>query len=183
MENTKPIVQAKRLKDGAVIPFYATPGSAGCDLVAAQTVVIAPGEKVIVPTGLAFEIPEGIEMQIRPRSGISIKTDLHIFNSPGTIDSDYRGEIGVIIKNTANPEYRVIEEELVRVLTSWIKDIGGQEKFIAGSDFPVGTYIIEKGERIAQAVFAPYIQVQFVEVDELSETQRGTGGFGHTGRK
>lgn len=95
------IVKVKRLRADAVIPEYATPGAAGFDLAAVEDVVIAPGETKLVPTGIAVEIPWGYEMQIRPRSGFSLKTPLRIANAPGTIDSDFRGEVKIIVTNTS----------------------------------------------------------------------------------
>lgn len=139
-------VKVKRLSDDAVIPQYATDGSAGFDLVATEDVIIEPGETKLVPTGLAFEIPQGYEIQIRPRSGISLNTKLRIANAPGTIDADYRGEVCVIITNGHGVNYRV-----------------------------------EKGMRIAQGVLSRVPIANFIEVDELDETERGAGGFGSTG--
>lgn len=143
-------VRVKKLREDAVIPEYKTEGAAGFDLVAAEDVTINAGETVTVPTGLAFEIPEGYELQIRPRSGLSLKTPLRIANSPGTIDSDYRGEVKIIITNTGQCD-----------------------------DY----YNIYKGDRIAQGVIVPVMRAEFEEVDELSETSRGYGGFGSTGMK
>lgn len=143
-------VRVKKLREDAVIPEYKTPGAAGFDLVAAEDVTINAGETVTVPTGLAFEIPEGYELQIRPRSGLSLKTPLRIANSPGTIDSDYRGEVKIIVTNTGQCD-----------------------------DY----YNIYKGDRIAQGVIVPVMRAEFKEVDELSETSRGYGGFGSTGMK
>lgn len=130
------------------LPSYATPDSAGMDVRAANTkdVVLASGERMLVPTGLIFEIPRGYEIQIRPRSGLAIKNGITMLNSPGTIDSDYRGEVKVIVINH------------------------GREPFM-----------IKRGERIAQLVIAPVVQLKIEEVDELSSTERGTGGFGSTG--
>lgn len=142
-------VKIKRLHPDAIIPKYATPGSAGFDLVAVEDVIIGTRETKLVRTGLAFEIPEGYEMQIRPRSGLSLKTPLRIANSPGTIDADFRGEVGVIAWNSDRDE----------------------------------TIRIQKGDRIAQGVIAPVVRAQFEVVDELSDTERGSGGFGSTGTK
>lgn len=141
------IVKVKRLHPDAVIPKYATPGAAGFDLVAVEDVFIVPRETKLVPTGIAVEIPWGYEMQIRPRSGFSLKTPLRIANAPGTIDSDFRGEVKIIVTNTSENK---------------------------------GFYI-KKGDRIAQGVIAPVMRAVFEEVDELSETDRGLGGFGSTG--
>lgn len=129
------------------LPSYATGGSAGLDLRADEDVVLAPGERKLVPTGLAIELPEGYEAQVRPRSGLALKHGLTMVNAPGTIDTDYRGEVGVILINH------------------------GQERVH-----------LPRGERIAQLVIARYERVEICEVLQLSETERGAGGFGHTGR-
>ncbi|MCR8724012.1 dUTP diphosphatase [Frigidibacter sp. ROC022] len=136
------------------LPAYATPGAAGADLRAnlpaeqrATGLTLAPMARVVVPTGFCIEIPEGFEMQIRPRSGLALKHGLTLPNSPGTIDSDYRGPLGVLLVNL-------------------------------GSE-PV---VIHHGERIAQAIVAPVVQAGFELVESLSDTRRGAGGFGSTGR-
>ena len=136
--------------EGLETPAYATPGAAGCDLRAAIEVplLILPGGRARVPTGLAVAIPEGYEGQVRIRSGLAHDKGLAIVNAPGTIDSDYRGEIRVIVANL-------------------------------GSE-PV---TLERGERIAQLVFAPVSRARFEKVSELPSSQRGEGGFGSTGRK
>ena len=133
--------------EGLPLPAYATEGAAGMDLLAAREMVIPPGGRALVPTGLAVAIPDGFEMQVRPRSGLALKHGVTVLNAPGTVDSDYRGEVGVILLNT------------------------GAEPFS-----------IARGERIAQAVFAPVTRAAWEEVVVLPETQRGTGGFGSTGR-
>lgn len=134
------------------LPQYETTGAAGADLRAhlenKDSLVIAPGARVLVPTGLSFEIPHGYEVQIRPRSGLSFKTDLLVVNSPGTIDCDYRGEVKIILGNF------------------------GKEDFV-----------IKHGERIAQMVMAPVWQARISVTSELSDTERGAGGFGSTGTK
>ncbi|HDR6821559.1 TPA: dUTP diphosphatase [Bacillus thuringiensis] len=166
-------VKIKRLKD-VELPKYAKSGDAGFDLVAAEDVIIKPGETKVIPTGLAFEIPPGYEMQIRPRSGMSRKTKLRVVL--GTIDSGYRGEVGVIVDNTSIVEYA----SQPRLLKG---------AFVGDNDFNVTKATkyevikINKGERIAQGVIAPVITANFVEVDELSDSDRGTGGFGSTGVK
>jgi dUTP pyrophosphatase len=134
---------------GFPLPDYQTPGSAGVDLCAwiDRDLVLLPMQREIVPTGIFLEIPQGMEAQIRPRSGLAAKNGVTVLNTPGTIDSDYRGEIKVILINLSDRDF-----------------------------------IIKNGDRIAQMVFAPYVQVEFDEVTELSNTQRGTGGFGHTGK-
>lgn len=132
------------------MPAYQTTGSAGMDLRAAldSPMTLLPGERQLVPTGLAVEIPAGFEGQVRPRSGLALRQGIALVNSPGTIDSDYRGEIGVIIINL------------------------GQDKVV-----------IKPADRIAQLVIAPVVQADIIEVMDVSDTQRGQGGFGHTGNK
>jgi len=144
-------VKIKRLHPDAVIPRYGSLGAAGFDLVAVEDVQLFGGQTKLVKTGLSVEIPMGFEMQVRPRSGTSLKTSLRVANSPGTIDSDYRGEICVIVTNTVIP---------------------------AGD---IGSVTIKKGERIAQGVICAVEHVTFEEIEELSVTGRGTGGFGSTG--
>ncbi len=137
-------------RSGFTLPEYATAGAAGLDLRASieEPIVLGAGERTFVPTGLYVEIPEGYEMQIRPRSGLAAKRGVTVLNSPGTIDSDYRGEICVILYNSS------------------------QEDFV-----------IERGERIAQAVVASYQRIEWSSVEELSSSDRGEGGFGSTGVK
>lgn len=140
-----------RLAHGAGLPLpqYQTTGSAGFDLMAAvdQPVAVAPGRIALIPTGLAMAIPTGYEGQVRPRSGLAVKQGLTVVNAPGTIDSDYRGEVKVGLINLGQKET-----------------------------------VINRGDRIAQLIIAPVIQVDFKEVAELPDTDRGAGGFGHTGR-
>ena len=140
----------KRLSKEISLPKYETTGSSGMDLAAniAGNISIDPGKTAIIPTGLALSVPKGFEVQIRPRSGLAAKKKISVLNTPGTIDSDYRGEIKVILINQ------------------------GQE-----------TFKVEKGLRIAQMVVCPVVQAQIKEVEDLSETERGKGGFGSTGIK
>ena len=132
------------------LPAYATPLSAGMDLRAdiTEPVVLQPLERRLFPTGLFIALPEGYEAQVRPRSGLALKHGITVLNTPGTIDADYRGEVGVLLVNLS------------------------QEPFT-----------IEPGERIAQMVIAHHEQVTFQLVDALDETERGAGGYGHTGVK
>ncbi len=155
-------------REGATTPRYANLWDAGMDVCAAENVVIGPGETVIIPTGLKFAIPEGYEIQVRPRSGITLKTPLRISNSPGTIDSGYRDEMGIIVTNTS--ESCLCFGEEIRTLRSQ-----GNMK---------GTYHIFKGDRIAQLVLqeVPRIKFKIVETVEGIGENRG-GGFGHTGVK
>lgn len=138
-------VRVKRLAD-APLPCRQTAGSAGFDLCAAEEAEIPAHGYGSVRTGIAVELPEKAEAQVRPRSGLAAKHGIGILNSPGTIDSDYRGEIKVILFNTSNKIYHVC-----------------------------------CGDRIAQLVFSVLTEVELVETDALSETRRGSGGFGHTG--
>ncbi|UYY58537.1 dUTP diphosphatase [Sphingomonas sp. S2-65] len=128
------------------VPSYATPGSAGMDVVSAESLMLRPGARYAVPTGFAMAIPVGYEVQVRPRSGLALKHGITCLNTPGTIDSDYRGELKVILANL------------------------GSEDFA-----------ITRGDRIAQLVPAPVQLAHLVEVAELDETARGSGGFGSTG--
>jgi dUTP pyrophosphatase len=132
------------------LPRYATPQSAGMDLRANldAPVVLQPMQRSLIPTGLRIALPVGYEAQIRPRSGLALKHGITLLNTPGTIDADYRGEIGVILVNL------------------------GQEPFV-----------VNDGERIAQMVIARHEQAELVEVEALDDTERGEGGFGHTGKK
>lgn len=132
------------------LPAYATPESAGMDLRAniTEPIVLHPLERRIIPTGLYIALPPGYEAQVRPRSGLAFKHGITVLNSPGTIDSDYRGELGVLLVNISNEDFTV-----------------------------------EAGERIAQMVIARHEQGEFVEVEELDDTERGAGGYGHTGVK
>lgn len=146
---TTPRVQIRRLRPDAIVPRYQTADAAGMDLHAAldQPMQVAPGAVVAVPTGLAMAIPRGWEGQVRPRSGLARNHAVTVANAPGTLDSDYRGPVMVLLINL------------------------GREPFT-----------IEHGDRVAQLVIAPVAQAELVEVDELSATERGAGGFGSTGR-
>ncbi len=130
------------------LPQYETLGSAGVDIRAniAESITLKPLERAIVKTGLFLEIPIGYEAQIRPRSGLAAKKGITVLNSPGTIDADYRGELGVILVNLSNEDF-----------------------------------VIEDGDRIAQMVIGKHERADWVEVEELTETSRGSGGFGSTG--
>jgi dUTP pyrophosphatase len=134
-----------RTTKNAILPKYQTSKAAGFDLHSTEEFTIKPGQRQLVKTGLFVELPDGYEMQVRPRSGLALKNGITVLNSPGTIDADYRGEIGIIIINH------------------------GQD------DFPISI-----GDRIAQGVLAQVEQAEWLETTELSETQRGAGGFGST---
>ena len=163
--NNKINVDIEICRDGVKLPFYVNPGDAGMDVCAAAEVVIAPGETKIVPTGLKVAIPEGFEIQVRPRSGVSYKTPLRIPNSPGTIDSGYRDEIGIIMTNSSCP--------CCSVEGVFDLDTKGNKK---------GTYIVKKNDRIAQIVLAPVYKISYNLVSDvkLIGEDRG-GGFGSTG--
>jgi dUTP pyrophosphatase len=142
-------VRIKRLEGNTLpLPEYKTIGSAGFDLMACinKDEVLEAGQIKLIGTGLSFEIPVGYEIQIRPRSGLAAKNGISIVNTPGTIDSDYRGEVKIILINHS------------------------KEKFV-----------IKNGDRIAQAVLVPVVHANLIEAEDLNTTQRGSGGFGHTG--
>ncbi len=132
------------------LPAYATPLSAGMDLRANldAPIKLQPMQRCLVPTGLRIALPEGYEAQVRPRSGLALKRGITVLNSPGTIDADYRGEIGVILVNLSQD-----------------------------------SFVINDGERIAQLVIAAYERAEFEQVEGLDDTERGEGGFGHSGVK
>ena len=136
-------------EDGVKLPVYMTEGAAGMDVYAHMEtgVVLGSLERAMVPTGMKMEIPYGYEVQVRPRSGLAAKHGISLVNTPGTIDSDYRGEVKVILINLSKDEYTV-----------------------------------EPGERIGQLVLQKVYKMNFVECEELSETVRDAGGFGHTGK-
>ncbi|PEU21539.1 deoxyuridine 5'-triphosphate nucleotidohydrolase [Bacillus wiedmannii] len=176
-------VKIKRVKD-VKLPKYAKPGDSGFDLVAAEDVILWPGETNVIKTGLSFEIPPGYEMTVRPRSGISRRTMIHV--ALGTIDSGFRGEVGVITKNLKQPVLEKRKDEEGEYSEPEYSDVlfDIEEKFVKCNDHhPEGSYYIRKGDRIAQGVIAPVETAHFVEVDKLSVSERGAGGFGSTGVK
>ena len=134
---------------GFALPEYATPLSAGLDLRAClqQALVVAPGERVLVPTGIRVALPDGYELQLRPRSGLALRSGITLLNSPGTIDADYRGELGVILINHSNEPFTV-----------------------------------NNGDRICQMVLARYCRIEWEPCSTLDNTERGEGGFGHSGK-
>lgn len=142
-----PVIRMDHL-EGLPLPKAMTAGAAGVDLLAAiaSDTVIMPGGRALIATGLKIAIPHGFEGQVRPRSGLALKFGVTVMNAPGTIDSDYRGEVAVILTNL------------------------GQEPFT-----------VKRGDRIAQLVICPVVQIRFAETDALPETERSDGGFGHTG--
>lgn len=154
MTQTVRIHRTEKSDDAIALPKYETEGSAGMDLRAnfptelrEEGVVLAAGARTLVPTGLKFEIPLGFEVQLRPRSGLALKHGLTLVNAPGTIDSDYRGEVGIILINHGNEPFRITH-----------------------------------GERVAQMVFASVTRCEIAETTSLTETERGAGGFGSTGK-
>ncbi len=145
-------IKFKRLSEefnNIPVPSYSTEGSAGMDIRAAmkEPITLNPMEVEMIPTNLSVEIPEGFEMQVRPRSGLAAKHGIGILNSPGTIDSDYRGEVKIILINYSKEEF-----------------------------------IIQPGERIAQLILSKVYKVRLEETEELNNSKRGEGGFGHTGK-
>lgn len=143
-----PVTKVDPFSEKVTLPSYATPGSAGMDLCATlnSDVILKPNDSYLIPTGLKIELPDGYEAQVRPRSGLAIKHNIIVLNSPGTIDSDYRGEIKVILKNLGDKNF-----------------------------------VVKNGDRIAQLVVASYVRIEWDEVDRINDTERGSGGFGHTG--
>ena len=137
-------------KSGHDLPEYSTIASTGMDVRAnlEKDVIISPGKRALIPTGLYLEIPVGYEAQIRPRSGLAINKGISILNSPGTIDSDYRGEVCIIMINLSEEDF-----------------------------------VIRDGDRICQMVISKHERAEWIKVDVLEETERGSGGFGHTGKK
>ena len=151
METEKKVkIYVQKTSEKTAFPSYMTPGSSGLDLRASieEPMTLEPFERKLISTGLKLAIPQGYEGQVRPRSGLALKHGITTLNSPGTIDSDYRGEVKVLLVNLGSA--------------------------------PV---VINSGDRIAQLVIAPVVQAELEEVDELDDTSRGDGGFGHTGVK
>lgn len=196
-----------KMDEGGILPEYISVNAAGCDLYATQDMILKPGESKIMPLNFIMAMREDIEAQIRPRSGLSLKTSLRVSNSPGTIDSDYRNVVGVILQNTYNPgclPYQILEDpnilnlleneyleiELGKYLNS-LKGFNTTQQsmakilketiYIDKNGCPFGTIYINKAERIAQMVFSEYKRANFVHhpTPELIGEDRG-GGFGHT---
>lgn len=149
-QNTTVHIQALPHGEGIDLPFYATTHAAGADLRAAidEDIIIEPGQHVLIKTGFAMALPDNFEAQIRPRSGLALKFGITVLNSPGTIDADYRGEVGIILINHGKHPFKV-----------------------------------QRGDRIAQMIIAPFVQADFMAVGTLSETERGEGGFGSSGKQ
>lgn len=174
LEDEKAIAKRKirvpiELADTAQIPTYANITDAGADIYSIENVTIKPGETKLVHTGIKVAIPEGYEIQIRPRSGLSLKTNMRIANAPGTIDAGYRDEIGVIITNIDNPIKDItydFDKDGKPIITS----------ILHGSDIS-----ITEGQKIAQMVLSPVPRIEFIPVDKLNNDGNRGGGFGHTG--
>ena len=147
MESKKLEVRIKRIDKGLPLPRYAHTGDAGCDLYSREEVIISPGERALIGTGIAISLPQGNAAFIQPRSGLAAKHGVTIVNTPGLIDCQYRGEIKIILLNTD----------------------------------PRETFKVKKGDKIAQMVIQKVEEADFVEVEDLDETERGAGGFGSTG--
>lgn len=139
-------LNVKKLNEEAILPNYAHKGDAGLDIYSVEECEINPGDRALIKTGIAIELPENTEAQIRPRSGLALKNGITLLNTPGTIDEGYRGEIGVIVINLGKEAFKVT-----------------------------------KGMKIAQMVIKPILTVEIKEIKELSDTDRGIGGFGSTG--
>ena len=159
-------IKVKKLHKDATIPKRAHSGDAGIDLYALEDTIIEPGETALIKTGLSFELPEGFEMQVRPRSGVTLKTKLRV--QLGTIDSNYRGEVGVIVDNISNDTWSNASRKINNSYDDSTRNI-------------TGGYIIRKGDRIAQAIIQRLPDVELIEVDTLGDSERGAGGFGSTG--
>lgn len=140
-------IQILRLDPDLAVPSYAQPGDAGADLLAREDVTLAPGERRLVPTGIAIALPEGYVALVHPRSGLAVRSGLSIVNAPGTVDAGYRGEIQVCLVNLD----------------------------------PTSPIVLSRGDRIAQLVIQRFETAEFVEVDTLPDSARGTGGHGSTG--
>ncbi|HHW32257.1 MAG TPA: aminotransferase [Clostridiaceae bacterium] len=197
-----------KLMDGGKLPEYISVNSAGCDLYATENMILQPGETKVMPLNFIMAMDNNVEAQVRPRSGLSLKTYLRIPNSPGTIDSDYRNVVGIILENTynisclpyqiiedpglldkLNKEYRGIklgdylkQEKGIDISAYGNRGIFNEIIYIDNNGYPFGTLYIKKGDRIAQMVFAEYKKANFVihPNPELIGKNRG-GGFGHSG--
>ena len=167
----------KRLTDGATIPTKAHPTDSGFDLYASEDIIIEPGETVIVPTGIAVELPKGHEAQVRSRSGVTAKTKLRV--QLGTIDQDYRGEIGVIVDNNS---ISIFDRNGNKSRVFGYIEVDGLRRTDTSVNYPENTYLIRKGDRIAQLVVQALPEVTAVEIEEFTEdSDRGEDGFGSSG--
>ena len=178
-------VKIKKVSPDAVIPQYATSGSACFDLTSVEDIYVEAQQNKAVGTGLVFEVPDGYKLSILPRSGISLKTPLMVANSPGCCDSDFRGEVKVIIRNNSqmyqltkpNNQYFTVDGRTETMSKEEMKEQGYSQSI------PWPTFKIKKGERIAQGCIEVVQKATFEVVEEVSETDRGEGGMGSTGIK
>lgn len=169
----------KRLTEDAILPVKAHATDSGFDLFANEDVIISPGETKVVGTGIAIKLPEGYEAQVRPRSGVTSKTKLRV--QLGTIDNSYRGEIGIIVDNVKHidDEYNS-QDYLYDIQENFINVWNYLDNF---NNFPSCSYLVKKGDKLAQLVIQELPQVETFEIDELDETERGNKGFGSSGYK
>lgn len=200
-----------RIDPNGRLPRYASGQSAGCDLYATMDLIIRPGETALMPLRLTMALPDGMEAQIRPRSGLSLKTDLRLPNSPGTIDSDYRQEVGVILQNTYNPsclpgliavdprialilkrDYRRItlkdflaqsgQQAILTEIGDSLTDLLSQILYLDQAGNPYGTIYLKQGDRIAQMILSHYDQARWLDHDCPEQVGSDRGGgFGSTG--
>ena len=179
----KVILKIEKLKEDIVLPEYQSEGSAGMDIRSSEDILLMPGETKLIPTGLKLEIPEGYEIQIRPRSGLSLNTPLRVPNSPATIDSDYRLELGIILSNISEKIYNVVNINNNYVLKEQDKDLYNVYD-ISTKGNKNGIYSIKKGDRVAQIVLSKVEKTDIKIVNKVKES--GTtrkGGLGSTGTK
>lgn len=194
-------VDVVRINENAVLPTYSHSTDAGADIYASESRVIFPGQTVIIPTGLSVAIPDGFYISIVPRSGLSAKTNLRLANSPGTIDSSYRGELGVILTNISklelcDPATVALTKNLFDIPVETYDQYFELVRSYSSGDFNLhelvkvgnindkhyhGIIEVRRGERIAQMIAKELISIKWNSVDELPESDRGAGGFGSTG--
>lgn len=161
----------KRLNDNAVIPTKAFPTDSGFDLVASEDVIVEPGETKLITTGIAVQLPPGYEAQVRPRSGVTSRTKLRV--QLGTIDNAYRGEIGVIVDNIHAEDEADKRTHNPVLLNGYIYADRGR--------YPKNTYLIRKGDRIAQLAVQALPRVEAIEIEDVGASERGSAGFGSSG--
>lgn len=195
--NNRIAVKVKKVSDEVDwVLDYGKEGNSGFDLRSAKHMFIEPGKMVMVPTGFAFEIPQTTELQVRPRSGVTIKTDLDV--RLGTVDSNYRGEVSIMVKNDyiycgnwVGRTLRSVQNLMSNILpwytpkprmVSYVYQLDGT-RIMVPEEVEEGTYVIHKGDRLAQMVLAPVLKAQFVYADTLSDSDRGPTGFGESGIK
>lgn len=145
------VVKLQKMRPDVPDPIYGTAGSAGCDIHSDEDLIVMSGTSRLVATGICMQIPEGYECQVRPRSGLALRAGVRVFNAPSTIDSDYRGELKILLENVNHPSN------------------------------PAADFVVTRGMRIAQLVFAPVIKAKFETVETLDRSERGVGGWGSTG--